>query len=260
MGGALTRRAKHGGVAIASFTKGEQMSELELAREVLHASRRLVVLTGAGISAASGVPIGRVNHDATSFLTTVTTRQFEEDPERVWKLHYGLRSELERCRPNAAHQALADAARLSSHVLLTQNIDGLHEQSGHPKVFALHGTLWANRCTACGTTKPDRTRTFDGLPRSTCCDAPERPDIIWVKDRLNDAVLDYATMAVGLCDVFLVVGTSATVMPSGRFPERVARRDGFVIEVNPNPLGLVPADITLRERAEDILPVLFLRV
>ncbi len=227
------------------------------AQRILSAAERVVVLTGAGISAASGVPINSVNHSDTSFLTTVTTETFSQDPEEVWRLHLGLREQLLWCPTNVAHQALATYAMDHPHVVLTQNIDGLHEASGHPKVVALHGTLWANRCTACGKIRHDRAYEYpQGLPHSPCCQALERPNIVWMGDHLNGDVLGYAFHAVSLCQALLVVGTSAHVQPVSRFAFLARERGAAVIEVNPDPEGFVPANIVIKARAEDVLPQL----
>lgn len=229
--------------------------DFELAQKLIRESGRLVVLTGAGISAASGVPINSVNHSATSFLTTVTTEAFNEDPAYVWKLHLSLRSELSWCPLNPAHLSLASAAKSKPHILLTQNIDGLHEVSGHPKVVALHGTLWANRCTACGMVREDIVCDYPyNLPKSPCCGALERPHIVWIGDCLDRGIIGYAFSAVAMCQTLLVVGTSAHVAPVSRFAFMVRERGGTVIEVNPDPDGLVPSNICLRDRAEDVLP------
>lgn len=234
-----------------------EQSDYAAARDILRNAGRVVVLTGAGISAASGVPISAVNHSDTSFLTTVTTKEFESDPATVWRLHLGLRERLAWCPINPAHEALAKYARSKPHVLLTQNIDGLHEVSGHPKVLALHGTLWANRCTACGKVREDTSLEYPGnLPRSPCCNALERPHIVWIGDCLDRGVLGYAFSAVGLCQALLVVGTSAHVAPVSRFAFLARERGAKVIEVNPEPDGLVPANITIREKAEIALPYL----
>lgn len=231
--------------------------DISAVRDILRGSDRIVVLTGAGISAASGVPINSVNHSTTSFLTTVTTEEFGRDPAGVWRLHLELRERLAWCPVNPAHEALACYARTKPHVLLTQNIDGLHEVSGHPKVLALHGTLWANRCIACGRVREDAACEYPGgLPMSPCCGALERPHIVWMGDCLDRKVLGYAFSAVALCQVLLVVGTSAHVAPVSRFAFLARERGAMVIEVNPEPDGLVPAHVCIRERAEVALPLL----
>jgi len=226
------------------------------ARRVLQSAQRVVVLTGAGISAGSGVPISQVNHSSVSFLTTTTTESFVRDPRTVWKQHKELRQRLTDRKPNAAHLALVEWFAKKPHLLFTQNIDGLHEASGHPRVRALHGTLWANRCTACGNVRPDRNAAYNGLTYSRCCGALERPHIVWVGDFLNDTDLDAAKMAVELCDVLLVIGTSGTVAPVSRFARRVMDCKRIVIEVNPEPSGFVPSTICIEQAAEDALPSL----
>jgi NAD-dependent deacetylase len=230
----------------------------EIAKEAVKAARRLVILTGAGISVASGVSTYVGSTSSTRFLRSVTNARFEENPREVWRQHLELRADLARREPNPAHLAITKAAIVHPNVVLTQNIDGLHERSGHPYVFPLHGSLWQNRCTMCGEERDDETLAYpDGLPLSPCCQALERPSIVWFGDCLKENILMAAKMALEACDVLLVVGTSGTVAPVSRFAKRVMDLKRMVIEVNPEPTGYVPCDICLREPAQEMLPLLF---
>jgi NAD-dependent deacetylase len=241
---------------------------LDWARSVLSGARRVVVLTGAGVSAESGVPTFRgagglwKRHRAEDLATP---QAFERDPRLVWEW-YGWRRELvAKCAPNAAHHALAAAAHARSHFrIVTQNVDGLHcaaagEQRAMP--LELHGSLYRVRCTACGARRDDRSAidatSVDALPRCAACGALARPDVVWFGEALDSAVLGEAVRLASTADVCLVVGTSAVVHPAAGLAELTRANGGILIEINvaDTPLTSSAAAI-LRGPATVIVPEL----
>jgi len=215
----------------------------EEARRVLAEARFLLVLTGAGISAESGVPVfrgpggyWRNRH----FSELANSEAFEREPRTVWDWYLERRGTVRLCSPNAAHEALAawsrrrGAADESPGALVTQNVDGLHERAGHQGVVRLHGTLWRNRCSGCGREREDASLTWHDLPRSPCCGAVERPAVVWFGESLPRAALDAAIDAVQQADAALVIGTAGVVYPAAGLVERVRSNGAPIVEVNPD--------------------------
>ncbi|MEZ5290673.1 MAG: NAD-dependent deacylase [Vicinamibacterales bacterium] len=230
----------------------------------LRRAARITVLTGAGVSAASGVPTFRGRdglwrqHRPEDLATP---EAFARDPALVWAWYGWRRERLRACVPNAAHTVLAAwAGRWAGMTIVTQNVDGLHERAGAPDVLRLHGSLWHVRCAdACRTGKAPRP--FDDvlapevLPRCPSCGALARPDVVWFGEPLDARVLDRAANAAARSDVFLAVGTSAVVFPAaGLIP--LARQGGaFVVEVNPDGTAFSDeVDVAIRGGAETVLP------
>lgn len=232
---------------------------LDEARSVLAEARRVLVLTGAGISAESGVPTFRgadglwKSHRAEELATP---RAFGRDPRLVWEWYGWRRERLAGCRPNAAHRALAawilqdPGARL----LYTQNVDGLHdialeEEAGGPDTVpeaarprALHGEIFSLRCTACTHRarhrEPVDASSRETLPRCPACGALARPDVVWFGEALDPLLLDAAMLDARHADVALVVGTSALVHPAASLPRITLEAGGSLVEVNPDPTPL----------------------
>jgi NAD-dependent SIR2 family protein deacetylase len=237
------------------------MSDIDQVKQLIRQSKCPLVLSGAGISAASGVPITQVNHSDTSFLTEVTTQAFEQDPKRVWDLHLGLRRRLAECRPNAAHLALREWSNRIPFAVVTQNIDGLHELTAHSRlrVVSYHGTIWENRCVQCAEIRPDRTLEYTGLPHSDCHpDDMDRPNITWIGDGINSGKKEYAKMLAQVCDLVLIIGTSLHVGPFNVLPIFAKKRSAPIIGINPekNELFADLFDVQLEGKAEELLPEL----
>ncbi len=224
---------------------------------------RPVALTGAGVSAESGVPTfrspgGLWRHYRPEDLAT--PQAFARDPNLVWEWYDWRRGLIAGCEPNAAHAALAEMeARLPDFVLITQNVDGLHQLAGSRRVLELHGNIWRMRCTRQGTTLTERRTPLPALPpRCPECGAPLRPDVVWFGEALPADILESAFEAAAACDLMLVVGTSAVVQPAAGLP-LLARDNGAVlVEVNPEPTLLSGyADLSLRQPAAQALPELW---
>ncbi len=235
---------------------------LEKAAAALAGARHVCVLTGAGISAESGIPTFR---DALTGLWAnyraedlATPEAFERDPGFVWKWYEWRRELIREARPNAGHLALvALAKRVPRLTLVTQNVDGLHQRAGSVDVIEYHGNILRDRCLA-EQVVSERARDAGGaLPRCASCGGLLRPDVVWFGEMIPRAALLHADAAAASCDLFLSIGTSSLVYPAAGLAEAALRRGVPVIEVNPNPTELTErADIALVGPSGVLLPQL----
>jgi NAD-dependent deacetylase len=243
---------------------------LEIPRGLIRAlatSRRPVVLTGAGMSAESGVPTFR---DALDGLWArfrpeelATPEAFAADPELVWRW-YGWRRELvSAAAPNAGHLALVGLAGLLPGLrIVTQNVDGLHQRAGSDGVVELHGNLFANLCSRERTPVPvPAAWAGPGPPPCPRCGAPVRPGVVWFGEPLPaPAIAEAETLAAG-ADVFLSVGTSSLVTPAADLPYLALAAGATVIEINPEPTSLAPhCEYTLAAPSGVALPAVLARL
>ncbi|WP_432843968.1 SIR2 family NAD-dependent protein deacylase [Dactylosporangium sp. CA-092794] len=244
--------------------------DLERAAGLLGAARRVVVFTGSGISAESGVPTFR--DDLTGLWARfdaerlATPEAFDADPDLVWGWYEWRRARARAAEPNAGHRAVAAVeARLPGTTVVTQNVDDLHERAGSRDPIHLHGSLFAPRCTApaghpaafpAGGTEPDEGRRIPP-PRCASCGAPVRPGVVWFGEALPVAAFSAAVDAATACDVLLSVGTSGVVYPAAEIPRIAAITGAAVVQVNPEP---TPMDelyaANLRGTAAAVLPAL----
>lgn len=223
--------------------------------------RSVAVLTGAGISAESGVPTFRGedglwrNYRAEDLATP---QAFRRDPELVWQWYDWRRGLIGRCRPNAAHRALVEMeSYFEDFVLVTQNVDGLHHLAGSRAVVELHGNIWSLCCTrGCRPDWLDRTFPLPVLPpHCPDCGALARPGVVWFGEALPQAALEASLAAARCCQLMLVVGTSALVHPAASLPVVALQSGARVVEVNPQPTPLSGAvDQVFREQAAVALP------
>ena len=230
-------------------------------REWIHRARHIAVLTGAGMSAESGVPTFR---DPQTGLWAkfdpqqlATEEAFRASPSRVWDWYAFRREMIANVGPNAGHRALAAFAQRhpGRMTLITQNVDGLHQRAGSPGVIALHGNIaedkWLDPPKACcrlETALPGRP------PHCGRCGNLLRPDVVWFGEMLPAAALAAAEEAAQACDLMLVVGTSGVVYPAAGLARTAA---GKVVVLNPEPTGLDDAaDAVLRGTAAQLLPKL----
>ncbi len=251
--------------------------------DAVRTAGRVVVLTGAGASAESGIPTFR---DALTGLwerydpaQLATPEAFAADPELVWGWYAWRRELVARCRPNPGHRAVARlqrevAERGGDATVVTQNVDDLHERAGSVGVIHLHGSIAESRCARCdapvesaggppeggpvgsGGGRPDEGRRI-APPQCVRCGGPVRPAVVWFGEALPQAAWRKAEEAAAHADVLLSVGTSSTVYPAAELPH-VARRSGArVVQINPSPTGLeAVADDDLRGPAGAVLPAL----
>jgi NAD-dependent deacetylase len=222
--------------------------------------QRIVFFTGAGTSAESGVPTyrGRGGIWASYDYETIACQEaFEKDPEKVWDFHDWRRDMMAKAEPNLAHRIIAALQRdRPDSVVITQNIDGLHQRAGATDVLELHGSVWRVRCDMEGKIREDFTQP---LPSRRCeCGEYLRPDIVWFGDPLKRDVVRRAAEAIGDCDLLISIGTSGVVYPAADFP-RIARQMGRTcIEINPEETPLSEMfDLVIRGTASDGLAHLF---
>lgn len=229
----------------------------------MRAAERVVVLTGAGISAESGVPVFRGAGGLWRQFRPeqlATPEAFGRQPELVWEWYLWRRARIAAVHPNAGHLAIARWQRERADVsLLTQNVDGLHERAGSTGAIELHGNLWRVRCTAgCGFRDED---DHTAQPRTSLrcgCGDWLRPDVVWFGEALDAAAMDRALAAVEEADVIVVVGTSSVVYPVAALPQMARRRGAKIVEVNVEDTPLTAAaDAALRGTAGEVLPALW---
>jgi len=231
---------------------------LAKARAFLEAARSITVLTGAGISAESGLKTFR-DHGGLwedhSIEQVATPEGFARDPRLVWSFYNARRKAAQTARPNAAHRALARLETGRRLTILTQNIDGLHQKAGSRKVVELHGSIWEVHCVGCGALTCQFAIELPILPHCENCRNLLRPHVVWFGEQLDAEVLSAAEAAVDECDLFLVIGTSAVVQPAASYPFLAARRGKPVIEINKEetPVSAIAA-ISLLGLAGKILP------
>jgi NAD-dependent deacetylase len=188
------------------------VTPLEAARLYLAEARRVAALTGAGVSAESGVPTFRGPGGLWKNFRPedlATPEAFARDPRLVWEWYEWRRQKIAAVEPNAGHYALAELGRRDTGFgLITQNVDGLHDRAGSESVLKVHGDIWLLRCTGCGRQRMDRTLEFESLP-PVCsgCGAYERPGVVWFGETLPRDVFAAAARAAAACDLLLVCGT-----------------------------------------------------
>ena len=236
-------------------------STLSDARDRLSRARHIAVLTGAGISADSGVPTFRGTDGLWRNFRAedlATPEAFERDPRLVWEWYNWRRELIATKSPNAAHLTLAELERrVPDYWLVTQNVDGLHRAAGSSRLSEIHGNIWKVRCTSCRRISDNRDVPIAILPSCDACGALLRPHIVWFGESLASEDVQRSYRALESCDVLLIVGTSGLVYPAASFATLAKQARAFVIEVNLDPTphsGLV--DAALQGRAKDLVPLL----
>jgi len=234
--------------------------------DALREARATVALTGAGVSAESGIPTFR---DAMEGLWAkydpsqlATPEAFDRDPETVTRWYDRRREKCAAAKPNPAHLALA---RLEKHfveqgrgfTLLTQNVDRLHQAADSHNVVELHGTLWVWRCTRCGVEREEREVPLKEYPPRCACGGARRPAVVWFGEMLPEQALKEAHDALESCDFFFSIGTSAVVEPAASFIHIARRHGAKTAEINRDPTPVSRAvDWSLLGKAGEILPEL----
>lgn len=218
------------------------------------------MLTGAGISADSGVPTFReaqtglwAQYDPQELATP---EAFRRDPALVWRWYRWRRELVAAAAPNAGHRALAKLASLVPRLtLVTQNVDGLHQRAGSPEVIEFHGNLFENRCFSEGNIV-DCSDDAE-VPLCPDCGAPVRPGVVWFGEAIEQHCLQDAFAAAADCDVFLSVGTSSVVFPAAALAGVAAQANALVVEINTSPTEMsAQFDISVRGSAAVVLPKL----
>jgi NAD-dependent deacetylase len=228
--------------------------------DALRAARNVAVLTGAGISAESGVPTFR---DAMTGMWAryspedlATPEAFRRNPRLVWGWYEWRRGLVAKAQPNPGHRALADLeGRTPNFTLITQNVDGLHHRAGSRHVLELHGNITRNKCFDEGTPVDRWEESGSVPPLCPRCGGYVRPDVVWFGEMLPEDALEQALEASRGCRLFLCVGTSALVQPAASLPFEALRAGARVVEVNPVATPLTPhATWSLRGPAGAVLP------
>ena len=222
---------------------------------------RIVIVTGAGISAESGVPTFRGKGglwEKYDPAEVATAEALSERPEKVWEMHDALRQTLNACKPNPAHHAIAELQRLFEHVtVITQNVDNYHQDAGSKQVIEMHGNAWRVKCTAEGTTWMDKTVPYKELPPKCSCGAMIRPDVVFFNEPLDPVVLETAFDEAENAEIMFVVGTSYLVYPAAYLPVLAKETGALLVEINIEVTPLFSsADFSLIGKAGTILPEL----
>jgi NAD-dependent deacetylase len=241
--------------------------DVERAAELLRASQRPCVLTGAGASKESGIPTFRDAMDGVWAQydpeELATPKAFARNPKLVWEFYEMRRERMRPALPNPGHKALANLERYFSALpIITQNVDNLHERAGSTRVVHLHGFIEQNKCS--GNCKGNPTLIDvaalswtgdEGPPACPHCGALVRPNVVWFGEMLPPAQLDEATALSESCDVMLIIGTSGIVTPAADMPLLAKRRGAALIEVNPFPSALTSiVDMWLQSSSGEALP------
>jgi NAD-dependent deacetylase len=222
---------------------------------------RWTVLTGAGVSAASGVPTFRSADGLWKNLRPedlATPEAFARDPQRVWEWYDWRRQKIAAARPNRAHEVLASwSQRQAGFRLITQNVDGLHERAGSARVIRFHGSIWDIRCSkSCGGPGSSWTDMRAPLPELPVhcpdCGGLARPGVVWFGEPIDRGELLGSEEALD-CDVCLVIGTSSVVYPAAALASQARQRGAWTVEINPEP-GAADVDLVIRGKAEEVLP------
>jgi NAD-dependent deacetylase len=239
-------------------------SPLDESAQCLRDARAIAVLTGAGISAESGIPTFR---DALTGLWAkydpaelATPQAFARDPELVSRWYDERRCKVAQCRPNSGHLALDRLQKIvigqgKMFTLVTQNVDRLHQAAGSQDVIELHGSLWVWRCIDCGKETEERGPAFGSYPLACACSGLLRPGVIWFGEPVPHAALAAAQAAVRECDLFLSIGTSSVVYPAAGMIDQAILAGAKVIEVNPQPTSFSDqVSWSIRGNSGDVLP------
>jgi NAD-dependent deacetylase len=210
----------------------EMQSAVRDAARALSRATHVAVLTGAGVSAESGVPTFRASDglwEGHRIEDVASPDGFVRDPRLVWQFYNGRRANVGRVQPNPGHVALSalEARFGSGFTLITQNVDGLHQTAGTRNVLEVHGSLRRTRCTECGSVHDRGLDPLADMPTCELCAGLLRPDIVWFGEMLPTRIWEQAVEAAESCDVFLVVGTSAVVHPAAGLIN-LARRAGWL--------------------------------
>jgi NAD-dependent deacetylase len=243
--------------------------DLTAVAHTLARAQRIVVLTGAGLSAPSGVPTFRGSGGLWENFRAedlATPDAFARDPETVWRWYDWRRQQIAACAPNAGHHVLARWSIAHEDLqVFTQNVDGLHELAETRQLHRLHGSVWWLRCVrytplatsrgggcADGAPREVRDVPLSPLPPRCACGALLRPDVVWFGEPLDPDTLDAAERAAAEADVLLAIGTSAQVYPAAALIPRARHAGALTVEVNPEPSSAA-VDVRLRMSADEAL-------
>jgi len=237
-----------------SSITGDSISKLRDAKSV-------VILTGAGISAESGIPTFRGEDGLWKKYRAeelATPWAFERDPALVWEWYDWRRGIIHTKKPNPAHYVVTNMEnRYPKFTLVTQNVDGLHKASGTKNILEVHGCIWNIRCIKCNTETENYDVPIGKIPPVCECGGLLRPGVVWFGESLPSEVLTKTMKALEVCDLLFVIGTSAYVQPAASFPIMAKQNGAFVVEINKEKTPLSEyVDLQLTGPAGVILPEL----
>lgn len=230
----------------------------ELLSKKIKNAKKIVFVTGAGISQESGIPTFRGNdglwrkYDP---MQLATIDAFNDDPKLVWEWYEDRRKNILNAKPNPGHSAIAELEKFSDVTVLTQNIDGLHQRAGSSHVLELHGSIIRIKCTVCDF-EDDIPTSFENLPpKCTKCGNILRPDVVWFGEPLPQKVWNQAITEASNCDIMIIAGTSLVVSPANTLPVYAKQNNAILIEVNPEQTQMSSEmDMTLRTTSAKALP------
>ena len=240
------------------------MVQLEVPERILNSlrqARRVCVLTGAGVSAESGVPTFRGAGgiwEKYDYRKLATPQGFLDDPRLVWEWYQLRQVEIAKAKPNPAHKVIAEMeGRYPSFSVLTQNIDGIHRRAGNKHIIELHGNIWRMRCQRDGTSI-DLDAPVKDIPPLCQCGSIMRPDVVWFGEQMPVKETEEASRIARESDAMFVMGTSAVVYPAAVLPILTKNSGGLVVEVNLEPTDVSSyADVSLFGPAGDVMPALW---
>jgi NAD-dependent deacetylase len=222
-------------------------------KNVMYA-KKIVFVTGAGISQESGIPTFRGkdglwrNYDV---MKLATINAFYDDPKLVWEWYNERRKSIFSTEPNLGHKAIAELEKFTKVVVLTQNIDGLHQKAGSTEVLELHGSIVKIKCTSCDF-KSEISTEFVNIPPLCKCGNILRPDVVWFGESLPENIWQQAMIHASMCDVMVIVGTSLVVSPANTLPIYAKQNKAILIEINPEKT-IMSSDMDLSIRSTSVM-------
>ena len=231
----------------------------ELIEDKIQRFKKIVFVTGAGISQESGIPTFRGkdglwrNHDA---MKLATIDAFYDNPKLVWEWYNERRMNIFQAQPNSGHEAIAELEKYAEVVVLTQNIDGLHQKSGSSKVLELHGSIVKIKCSVCDF-KEEILTEISGLPPLCKCGNILRPDVVWFGESLPQDVWKNAINFASSCDLMIIAGTSLVVSPANTLPIYAKQNNATLVEINPEDTDMSgEMDVIIRNTSAESIPKL----
>jgi len=233
------------------------MKMFDTVAQKLKDSRKIVFVTGAGISQESGIPTFRGKdgywrkYDP---MKLASIDAFYDDPKLVWEWYDDRRKNILDVKPNEGHFAISQMEEFKDVVVLTQNIDGLHQRSGSTNVLELHGSIIRIKCTVCDFID-NITENFESLPPKCKCGSMLRPDVVWFGEPLPQNIWQSAIKEASICDVMIIVGTSLVVSPANTLPVYAKQNGAILIEVNPEKTVMSnDMDLSIQATSAEVLP------
>lgn len=231
----------------------------ETFEDKLKNAKKIIFVTGAGISQESGIPTFRGRdgywrkHDP---MKLATIDAFYDNPKLVWEWYEDRRKNILAAVPNLGHRAIAELEKFTKVIVLTQNIDGLHQRAGSSNVYELHGSIIRIKCTMCDF-KNEIISNFEKLPPVCKCGKILRPDVVWFGEGLPQDIWREAVSHANSCDVMIIVGTSLVVSPANTLPVYAKQNNALLIEINPDPTVMSSdMDLVIQTTSAKALPEL----